>query len=29
MILTGVDNFFENKCVEMWGRVDNFVILRR
>jgi hypothetical protein len=25
----GVDNFFEKKCVEMWGKVDYFVLLRR
>lgn len=24
-----VDNFFKNNCVEMWGKVDYFVILPR
>lgn len=24
-----VDNFFKNNCVEMWGKVDNFVLLQR
>jgi len=24
-----VDNFFEKKCVEMWGEVEKFVLLQQ